>query len=137
MELVPLNRIKWLSTWSHPKLPEEQRITKIREFSDYNDAVQWYSNIITQSFHYLFGYKTCETGHSELPSLKNSTTNSNAGLSLVFHLPHSPSDYGLTGGSFGWDQCTRHLILLNGTNSILRTFLGGTFRKKHPVQKIQ
>ena len=29
-----------------------------REFSDYSDAVQWYSNIITQSFHYLFGYKT-------------------------------------------------------------------------------
>ena len=57
--------------------------------------MQWYSNIITQSFHYLFGYKTCETGHSELPSLKNSTTNSNAGLSLVFHLPHSPSDHGL------------------------------------------
>ena len=24
-------------------------------------------------------------------------------------------------------------ILLRGTNSILRTFLGGTFRKKHPV----
>ena len=66
-----------------------------REFSDYSDVVQWYSNIITQSFHYLFGYKTCETGHSELPSLKNSTTNSNAGLSLVFHLPHSPSDHAL------------------------------------------
>ena len=34
-------------------------------------------------------------------------------------------------GSFGWDQCT--FILLRGTNSILITFLGGTFRKKNPV----
>ena len=38
-----------------------------REFSDYSDAVQWYSNIITQSY-YLLGYKTCETGHLELPN---------------------------------------------------------------------
>ena len=51
-----------------------------------------------QTLHNLFiihSIKTCDTGHSELPSLKNSTSNSNAGLSLVFHLPHSPSDHAL------------------------------------------
>ena len=129
MKLVPLNRIKWLSSLVSPKATRGAKNNRIQRIFTLqcSDAVQWYSNIITQSFHYSFSYKTCETGHLELASLKNSTTYSNADLSLVFHLPHSPSDHsllvvvdvinhmfsmteelvkGVTSGSFGWDQCT-------------------------------
>ena len=39
MEVVPPDRIKWLSTLSHPKLPREQRITKIGEFMTWWSAL--------------------------------------------------------------------------------------------------
>ena len=43
----------------------------------------------------IYSLQTCDTGHSKLPSLKNSTSQSNAGLSFVFHLPHCSSDHAL------------------------------------------
>ena len=86
--------ILWDIFRSHPKLPEEQRITKVREFSHYqSDAVQRYSSIITQYCHSLFRYKTCDYGHLQLSSLKKSTTYGAAGLSLFFHLPHGSSHH--------------------------------------------
>ena len=43
--------------------------------------------------------------------------------------------YHLLGGasSLGGTSVLSHFILLSGTNSILRTFLGGTIWKNHPV----
>ena len=46
-------------------------------------------------FSLFIRLQTCDTGHSKLPSLKNSTSQSNAGLSFVFHLPHCSSDHAL------------------------------------------
>ena len=93
-------------------------------------TLQWCSAVVFKHytiFSLFIRLQTCDTGHSKLPSLKNSTSHSNAGLSLVFHLPHSSSDHALlvvvdvisnffdnrncllttlTSGSFGWDQCT-------------------------------
>ena len=36
----------------------------------------------------------------------------------------------------GWDQCTWSSFPVGGTSSILRTFLGGTSKKNHPVEDV-
>ena len=136
MELVPLNRIKSPSTLVPPKATRGAKNNQNRRFL----TLQWCSAVVFKHytiFSLFFQLQTCDTGHSKLPSLKNSTSHSNAGLSLVFHLPHSSSDHAL----LVFVDVINHMfslteelfILSRGTNSILRTFLGGTFRKKHPV----
>ena len=167
MELVPLNRIKSPSTLVPAEATREAKNNQNRRFL----TLQWCSAVVFKHytiFSLFIRLQTCDTGHSKLPSLKNSTSHSNAGLSLVFHLPHSSSDHALlvvvdvinhmfslteelVKGvrhwviNLGLKQQLWHLvalggtsvhsdfILLRGTNSILRTFLGGSFRKKHPV----
>ena len=125
MELVPLNRIKSPSTLVPPKATRGAKNNQNRRFL----TLQWCSAVVFKHytiFSLFIQLKTCDTGHSKLPSLKNSTSHSNAGLSLVFHLPHTSSDHALlvvvdvisnffdnrncllttlTSGSFGWDQC--------------------------------
>ena len=88
MELVPLNRIKSPSTLVPSKATRGAKNNQNRRFL----TLQWCSAVVFKHytiFSLFIRLQTCDTGHSKLPSLKNSTSHSNAGLSLVFHLPHS------------------------------------------------
>ena len=83
------NQIKlaYQAYWTKPTKPEllvkAVNPGSVVPLAMFNITVQWCSAVVSKHsvFSLFIQLQTCDTGHSKLPSLKNPTSHSNAGLS--------------------------------------------------------